>query len=150
MKFKILLAAVLLSVSSWVDAKDLKNSDVFSITEFAGKVVYVDFWASWCGPCRASFPFMAELSEQYGDDLVIVAVNVDEQRKDATDFLASFDAPFEVVYDPTGDIASFFEVPGMPTSYLYDREGNFIERHIGFRTANKEKIRETIESAIAR
>ncbi len=152
MKLRIL--AVLLGIAVFASAalsaaEEAPVTDDFDLSDYAGKVVYVDFWASWCGPCRASFPFMADMVREFGDDLTIVAINVDEQRTDADGFLADFETPFDIVYDPAGTLASLFKVPGMPTSYLYDRNGQFIERHIGFRSSDKAAIREKIERAIA-
>lgn len=129
-------------------AADAPQTDVFDISTYKGRVVYVDFWASWCTPCRASFPFMAELAAEYGDDLAIVAINVDESRSDADAFLDTFEIPFDIVYDPKGVLATAFEVPGMPTSYLYDRNGSFLQRHIGFRTSDRDEIRNSILAAI--
>jgi len=89
-----------------VSALNVPSNAAFNLDSYAGKVVYVDFWASWCGPCRDSFPFMADMSRQFGDDLAIVAINVDEHKSDALRFLDLFDVPFEIVYDPQGELAS--------------------------------------------
>lgn len=124
------------------------TADSFNLADYAGKVVYVDFWASWCTPCRASFPFMAEMAKEHGSDLAIVAINVDENRGDADSFLTGFETPFDIVYDPEGNLASEFNVPGMPTSYLYGRDGTFIERHIGFRRVDQDAIRASIMAAL--
>ncbi|OED44233.1 hypothetical protein AB833_01920 [Chromatiales bacterium (ex Bugula neritina AB1)] len=118
----------------------------FDLDSYKGKVVYVDFWASWCTPCRASFPFMQSLAEEYGDSLQIVAINVDKNRADADRFLERFNINFDIVYDSEGVLAQSFEVKGMPTSYLYNREGQLISYHIGFRNKDIGEL----ESAIAR
>ena len=129
-------------------AADAPQTDAFDISAYKGRVVYVDFWASWCTPCRASFPFMADLVAEYGEDLAIVAINVDESRPDADAFLETFETPFDIVYDATGELATAFNVPGMPTSYLYDRDGIFLNRHIGFRKSDQEAIRSSIVAAL--
>lgn len=131
-----------------VHAADAPHTDSFDIAAYQGQVVYVDFWASWCTPCRASFPFMADLANQYGDDLTIVAINVDESKTDAEVFLETFETPFDIIYDPDGELAKAFNVPGMPTSYLYDRNGVFLNRHIGFRKTDQDAIRDSIVSAL--
>lgn len=115
------------------------------LQDYKGKVVYVDFWASWCKPCRASFPFMHELAAKYNDSLVIVAINVDENRHDADRFLQDFDINFNIVFDPEGHIAESYDIKGMPSSYLYDRQGRLLGSHVGFR----QKDSATIEAAIA-
>ena len=134
-----------------VQAQQQMQADSFTLSDYAGKVVYVDFWASWCAPCRASFPFMAKLSEQHGERLAIVAISVDEKVSDAQSFLSEFDnVPFDIVFDTSGELASKFNVPGMPTSYLFDRTGQLIGQHIGFRTKDKDAIRDWIAQSLER
>src|SRR6266480_3576285 len=77
--------------------------DVVALEKLRGKVVYVDFWASWCGPCRRSFPWMNEMQQKYGPrGLAVVAINVDKKRSDAERFLVQYPAEFTVVYDDAG------------------------------------------------
>ncbi|MEP7027061.1 MAG: TlpA disulfide reductase family protein [Candidatus Eisenbacteria bacterium] len=98
-----------------------------------GHTVYVDFWASWCVPCRRSFPWLRELQERYGEHgLAIVAINLDKDRAAADRFLAAYPSPFRVAFDPTGKTAGAFHVSAMPSSFLIDREGRLIEAHAGF------------------
>jgi thiol-disulfide isomerase/thioredoxin len=97
------------------------------------KVVYVDFWASWCMPCRQSFPRMKELQTKYADKgLQIITVNLDKKHGDAEKFLRDMQSSFHVVYDSTGSLAKSFKVDAMPTSFLYDRDGRLHSRHRGF------------------
>jgi cytochrome c biogenesis protein CcmG, thiol:disulfide interchange protein DsbE len=104
-----------------------------------GKVVLLDFWASWCDPCRQSFPWMSELQKRYGTaNFMVVAVNLDQDRKLAEQFLAATPAGFRVEYDPHGALAAQFDVSSMPTSVLIDRNGQVRERHKGFRQAQRE------------
>ena len=106
----------------------------FVLADHRGKVVLLDFWASWCAPCRRSFPWMAEMHDKYGKDgLVIVAVNMDAKAEDAGAFLKEFSPPFEIAYDPDGTLARNFDVTAMPSSYLFDRDGNLVVRHLGFK-----------------
>ncbi|MFQ5510410.1 MAG: TlpA family protein disulfide reductase [Candidatus Krumholzibacteriia bacterium] len=98
-----------------------------------GSVVLVDFWASWCGPCRKSFPWMNEMHEKYSaEGLVIIAVNVDRDRNAAQAFLKKRPARFQVVYDTKGQLAQKYELEAMPSSFLYDREGHLVSDHLGF------------------
>jgi thiol-disulfide isomerase/thioredoxin len=104
------------------------------LTTLQGKVVLLDFWASWCSPCLQSFPWMNELQQKHGaDGLVVVAVNLDQDRALADAFLRKVPAKFRVEYDGKGDVARQFEVQAMPTSFLIDRQGNIRVRHAGFR-----------------
>jgi thiol-disulfide isomerase/thioredoxin len=104
-----------------------------------GKVVLLDFWASWCGPCRQSFPWMNDLEQRYGKDgLVIVAVNMDQDRELAQQFLAQVPAKFRIAYDPKGDLATQLDVSTMPSSFVIDRHGQIRERHKGFREGQRQ------------
>jgi thiol-disulfide isomerase/thioredoxin len=104
------------------------------LTGFRGRVVYLDFWASWCGPCRQSFPWMETMKNAYeGQGLEIVAVNLDRDRADADKFLKQFHPTFAVRFDPQGRLAEFYQVQGMPSSMLIDRHGVTRFTHVGFR-----------------
>jgi cytochrome c biogenesis protein CcmG, thiol:disulfide interchange protein DsbE len=106
----------------------------FDISTFRGRVVYLDFWASWCGPCRQSFPWMQTLKNTYEDQgLTIVAVNLDADRVDAEKFLNQFKPTFDVRYDPDGKLAEVYTVKSMPSSVLIDRHGVTRFPHMGFR-----------------
>lgn len=122
------LGASLLALSS-----TLTHADTLNLEQYKGKVVYVDFWASWCGPCRESFPWMKKMQQQYGKDgLVIIAVNVDQDKKLADKFLSEFKPEFNVLFDKDGKLAEDFKVSSMPSSYVLDREGKPRFKHKGF------------------
>lgn len=142
-----LLATLLLGLSSAAAA------DPLALDQHRGKVVLVDFWASWCEPCRLSFPWLNEMQAKYGDRLVVIGVNVDSERRDADRFLTQVPARFQVVYDPNGKIAAQYDVMGMPSSYVFDTSGKLIDTHIGFRKgarAEREtQLRELLTSTSA-
>lgn len=95
-----------------------------------GRVVYLDFWASWCGPCRQSFPWMQAMKETYEHaGLSVVAINLDQQRDDAERFLQKFHPSFAVRFDPQRILAEQFKVAGMPTSVVIDRHGVMPSMH---------------------
>jgi len=122
---------------------------VVRLSDTSGSVVYVDFWASWCGPCRQSFPWMNQLQEKYrAKGLKVIAVNVDARSEDARKFLAQNPAGFTVAFDPKGSTPAGYGVKGMPTSYLVGKDGKVIFRHQGFNPAEKEKIENDIKSAL--
>jgi thiol-disulfide isomerase/thioredoxin len=117
--------------------------------EVSGRVVWVDFWASCCAPCRRSFPWMNEMLERYGDQgLQIIGINVDKERELAAAFLAETPAEFDLRYDPAGALAEQFGVLAMPSSFLLDAEGNVIVTHFGFRTADSDDYEAAIVSAL--
>jgi cytochrome c biogenesis protein CcmG/thiol:disulfide interchange protein DsbE len=108
------------------------------LDSFRGRVVYLDFWASWCAPCRQSFPWMQAMKDAYEHQgLAVVAVNLDRSRDDADAFLAQFHPTFDVRFDPQGKAAERFKVHGMPTSVIIDRHGVVRFTHIGFRPVDE-------------
>ncbi len=116
-------------------------ADTLDLARYRGKVVLVDFWASWCVPCRRSFPWLNEMQKRYGErGLVVIGVNVDSARSAAEDFLREVPAQFQIVYDPSGALASQYQVPGMPTSFVFGPDGKLVSNHIGFQqTARDER-----------
>lgn len=121
------------------------DSGVVTLSEHHGEVVYLDFWASWCPPCRESFPWMNDLQKQYGKQgLKIIAVNLDKDRSDVESFLTATPPGFTIAYDPDGTVAERYGVQGMPSSYLIDRNGNLRGTHIGFRDKDKAELEQKI------
>lgn len=115
------------------------------LSDFKGQVVYVDFWASWCTPCRKSFPWMSEIQKRYqAQGLNIVAINLDQQPEQAQHFLKQMPASFTVAFDPEGKTAEHYNVQGMPSSYLIDRKGQLRQTHIGFRDKDKDRLEQSI------
>lgn len=118
--------------------------------DLAGKVVYVDFFASWCGPCKVSFPWLKAMQAQYGaKGLVILAINVDKDRAEAAQFVTHFAPTFPVGYDPAGRTAEAFHVEGMPSSFLVSPSGTILYSHVGFDMKDAPKIEAQIEKALA-
>lgn len=127
------------------------KGDPVALDQLRGKVVYVDFWASWCGPCRRSFPWMAEMQQKYGPKgFVVLAVNVDKKRTDAERFLDKTPASFTVVYDEAGATPAAYAVKGMPSSYLVDATGKvtFVER--GFLDEHKADLEQRIAALVGK
>jgi cytochrome c biogenesis protein CcmG/thiol:disulfide interchange protein DsbE len=123
--------------------------DVFQLSDYQGKVVVLDFWASWCVPCRRSFPWMNEMQQKYGDDgLVIVAVNLDNEPSDASAFLQDYPAEFSIAYDSSRKLAREFDVQAMPSSFLIGRDGSIIESHLGFKIAQTDSYEAAIIAAL--
>jgi thiol-disulfide isomerase/thioredoxin len=121
--------------------RNLVGSDSINLDELRGKVVYVDFWASWCGPCLKSFPFMESLHQQYkGEGLVIVAINMDQNPQDARKFLAEHPVSFLIGQDIKGTVAEQYGVMAMPSSFVIGRDGLINNAHYGFKSADKENI----------
>ena len=119
------------------------------LSQYKGQVLYVDFWASWCGPCAKSFPFLNEMHEQLkGQGLQIVGVNLDENADDAKAFLAKYPASFTVGADVSKQCAKDFAVKAMPSSYIIDRKGVVHHVHLGFRPGEAQEIRVLVEKLL--
>lgn len=121
------------------------------LPDLGGKVVLVDFWASWCGPCKASFPAMAKLHADYAArGLVVVAVSVDDQRAAAEGFWKRMSAPFTGVHDTAKALVRAAGAPAMPTSYLLGRDGRVRSIHAGYHGAATDRtLRKEIEALLA-
>jgi thiol-disulfide isomerase/thioredoxin len=131
----------------------IKSADgkPLALADLRGKTVYLDFWASWCGPCRQSFPWMNAMHDKYAaSGLAIVAVNVDQKRADADRFLTQFPARFTVVYDAPGITPKSYGIKAMPTSVLIDRDGRVTHVHNGFRNEERDALEEKIRAIVAR
>ncbi len=135
-----LFAAELIPVNKAVSAPHLEvtlpayqSNTLISLYMEKGQVLLVDFWASWCGPCRESFPWMTNIQAKYKDQgLKIVAINLDQERDQALDYLQKFKPGFSVLFDTDAKLPEDFGVIGMPTSFLIDRQGRIRSTHIGF------------------
>lgn len=121
-----------------------------TLSSLRGKVVYIDFWASWCAPCLLSLPLYNDLYNRYRDQgLEIVGINIDNPIEDGLDFLLDTPLDFIIPADPDGETPAMYDVYGMPTSYLLDREGKVRLVHEGFRDGDIELIEAEIKSLLA-
>jgi cytochrome c biogenesis protein CcmG/thiol:disulfide interchange protein DsbE len=124
-------------------------ADALDLGDYQGKVVVLDFWASWCVPCRHSFPWMNEIQEKYADEgLVVIAVNLDNQASDAEAFLQKYPAKFSIHYDHERQLARQYAVEAMPSSFLIGRDGTVKERHLGFKVAKTDEYEAAIVAAL--
>jgi len=141
----LLLSALLLSSQT----ASASTEEIFDPAAYEGKVVIVDFWASWCVPCRRSFPWLNAMHDKYADDgLVIIGVNLDQEHAAASEFLSEFPPRFSVIYDTTKELAKEFGVVAMPTSYLLGRDGEIRESHYGFKVKKQDEYEAAIVAAL--
>lgn len=127
----------------------LTQQGQLSLSSQKGKVVYVDFWASWCGPCRKSLPLLNELrNELKGKGFEVVAINLDEDIRDGRAFLKEFPVSYPTLYDGAGKTPELYGVRGMPTSYLIDKQGRVQVVHQGFKPADITKIRAQVSQLL--
>jgi cytochrome c biogenesis protein CcmG, thiol:disulfide interchange protein DsbE len=125
------------------------GAEPLDLGRYRGQVVIVDFWASWCKPCRQSIPWLNAMRERHGArGLTIIGVNVDAERRDADRFLRDVPIDFEVVFDPEGAHAKRFDLQAMPTSYIFDRTGKLVETHLGFRDTKRNEYEAVLENLL--
>jgi cytochrome c biogenesis protein CcmG, thiol:disulfide interchange protein DsbE len=118
------------------------------LAAYKGKLVYLDFWASWCGPCAQSFPWLNHMQDKYRTDLVVVGVNVDTDAKAADRFLQQHPATFEIVRDPIGKLPELYRAEGMPSSLLISPDGHVLHQHSGFRVKDANAYEAAIKAAL--
>ncbi len=115
-----------------------------------GHYIYVDFWASWCGPCKQSFPWMNALQAKHAaSGFQVVAINVDEKPADATRFLGGVPASFTVLFDGKGVTPAAYAVQGMPTSFLVGPDGKVLLVHKSFKEGDRAELERRIAAAIS-
>jgi len=124
----------------------------FHLADMRGKVLYLDFWASWCTPCKKSFPWMSAVKKKFADmGFEVVAVSLDIERADADTFLKKLgtETNFTIAYDSEGLSASEYRLSGMPSSFLIGRDGKIYASHVGFRDKDKPKLESAIERLLS-
>lgn len=127
------------------------DKGTISLSKLRGKVVYVDFWASWCVPCRKSFPWMNKMQAKYkSQGLVVLGINLDEDKSAAKAFLKQVPAKFTIAYDPEGQTPGKYHVEVMPTSYLVDRSGNIVYSHRGFKKSQSDEMESKISALLGK
>ena len=117
---------------NFVLGKSSKGTEI-SLSHLKGRVVYLDFWASWCIPCLKSFPWMNEMREKYAEQgLKVIAVSLDHDKDLARRFADEFEAEFTIGFDTRSELADQFDVRGLPASVLISRKGKMLAMHAGF------------------
>jgi len=138
LKRQLLAIIVMLFSTLQVNAQQAPQwLDKMDLTQYQNKVVYLDFWASWCGPCRKSFPWLNTMQDKYKDKgLVVIGINLDTDINIAKQFIKNVPAHFLLYSDPTSELAKQYKLIGMPSSYILNGNGELIESHVGFKKSN--------------
>jgi thiol-disulfide isomerase/thioredoxin len=115
------------------------------LQKYRGKVIYLDFWATWCPPCKKSMPFLNALrNELFDQGFEVIAINVDEDSEDARLLLQQYPVDYAIAMDPSGKCPTQYDVKAMPSAYLIDRQGTIRHIHLGFRKNDEQEIRKRI------
>ena len=119
-----------------------------SLRSAEGKVLLVDFWATWCGPCKASFPKYEAIAKKYEDDVVIVGISEDDEADGIKDFAQQTGATFTLAWDSQKGVAGSYHPDSMPTSFIIDKKGLVRFVHSGFRDGDEQSIESELKSLL--
>lgn len=124
------------AVDSFAPDFELKNLDgeTLKLSDLRGKIVLINFWATWCEPCKVEMPLFEERYQLAGSDLEILAVNFDESEQEVSQFVDEFNLSFPVLLDPGGEVQNLYRVRGYPTTFVVSEEGIIQYHHIGLFT----------------
>ncbi len=129
----------------------LQQDQPVSLQKFNGKVVYLDFWASWCAPCRTSFPLLNKLHQKLkGQGFEVVAINLDEDKAKAEAFLKEIPVEFTILRDAKGEWSDKYVVESMPTSFIIDKQGVIQNIHKGFTSDDINELEHKITELLAK
>ena len=128
-------------------AKNVEGQTVRA-DSFRGKALIVDFWASWCAPCKDAMPFYDELQAKHPDEMVIVGISVDENIDDMKEALKQRPVRFLILHDESGKLAEQLDLTAMPSTYFVDRNGIIKSVHRGFVHSDREHLTKTAEALL--
>lgn len=129
--------------------KLLGGEKMHSLSDYRGKVVYLDFWASWCAPCRQSLPALSKLQDELGSEqFEVLAINLDMNPEDALSFLSEYPVSYTVLADKTGSISRAYDLVGLPSSVLVAKDGSIIQSFQGFHPSHITKLKRALSFLI--
>jgi peroxiredoxin len=125
------------------------SGENLKLSEMTGNVVLINFWASWCGPCREETPLLNALHSKYEPlGFTVLGVNVEEDVNGAKGFLKNFPVDFPVLLDNTNKVSKQYKVIAMPTTVVVDRDGNMRYLHQGYKSGDEEKYRQMVKKLV--
>jgi thiol-disulfide isomerase/thioredoxin len=128
------------------ELREVSDGGDQSLAAHAGKVIIVDFWATWCQPCRQSFPSYQKLVQQLNGQLVVVAISQDDDTKGIAAFVSETGAKFPVVWDDGKAVAKSYDPPTMPTAFVIDQSGIIRFIHVGYHAGDEVTLEEEVRS----
>lgn len=150
-----MISAMLISFSAAQDlapdfvGKEILGDNSIRLSDYRGKVVFIDFWASWCPPCLVSLPAYDKMYKELGNtEFELIAINVDEDTEDGLQFLEDHPVSYPVLADPEGDIGIPYRIRTLPVSYLIDRQGRIVQSYRSFKLGDEVEIKQQIESLL--
>lgn len=127
------------------------DGETVSLSDYKGKVLVVDFWASWCRPCKEGYPFLLELFDQYSDkDFSVLGINLDEEVSNMTNFLKKLgkEVKFKNISDSESKIGNIYKVEAIPTTLIIDKKGKVRYSTLGYNPDEKSKFKSEIEALL--
>jgi thiol-disulfide isomerase/thioredoxin len=147
----LLLAALAIAGAAQFATADLREPATLDLGNHRGQVVVLDFWASWCTPCRRSLPWLDAMQAKYArQGLVVIGVNVDRDKADPERFLQQTPVSFRIVYDASGTLPERYGVTAMPSSLVFDRTGKLAVRHLGFVESKRGDYETNLQTLLTR
>jgi len=147
-RIRSILLTLLLTFSATTMAEET-DSAALDLSQYQGDVVVLDFWASWCGPCRRSFPWLNEMHTKYQQDgLVVIGVNLDARQEDAAEFLEDYPAAFKIHFDTDATLAFQYGIQAMPSSVVIGRDGEIRASHSGFKVKQQDEYEAILVEAL--
>lgn len=131
------------------EGNDIHGNSTLRLSDYRGKVVFIDFWASWCPPCLVSLPAYEKMYQELDkEEFEFIAINVDEDTEEGIFFLEDHPVSYPVLADPEGDIGIPYGIRTLPVSYLLDREGRIVESWRNFKLGDEVAIKQQIEALL--
>tara|TARA_B110000444_G_scaffold226516_1_gene231108 strand:- start:271 stop:756 length:486 start_codon:yes stop_codon:yes gene_type:complete len=161
MRFKLIrFAALIFFLPGFVLAQELAldfsapkivGNEQIRLSDYRGKIVFLDFWASWCLPCLVSLPAYDKMYRELdSEEFEIIAINVDEDINDGLDFLKDHPVAYLVLADPEGDVGVPYGIRSLPVSYLIDAQGRIVERYRSYKPGDEIELKQKIENLLQR
>ena len=127
---------------------DIQTNNVVQLSHYQGKVIYLDFWASWCSSCAKALPLFSRWQNNFGEDFVVISINVDEDKLNGILMAKKLALTYPVAYDGDLKVASLYNVKALPTSFIINKRGRIVYRHLGFKQQDVDKLVEIIHSLL--
>jgi len=123
---------------------DIRTNKTVKLSDYYGKVIYLDFWASWCSSCVKALPLFSQWQKELGDDFVVISVNVDEEKSDGIAMAKKLGLDYPIAYDGKLSVARMYKATALPFSFIIDKNGDIHYRHVGFRDKDAIKLKAMI------